>query len=60
MVLRNAGRKLLFIQHLHPRDHWPVMLRAKVGLMHDGAPPPLERMHGYPFVQARDMGRAEG
>ena len=25
--------------HRRPRDHWPVMVRAKLGLMYDGAPP---------------------
>ena len=30
------GRRLQLILHRHPRDHWPLMIRAKLELLHGG------------------------
>ena len=35
-VLRREGRRLQLIPHRRPRDHWPLMIRAKLELLYVG------------------------
>ena len=35
-VLRREGRRLQLILHRRPRDHWPLMVRAKLELLYGG------------------------
>ena len=35
-VIRREGRRLQLIPHRRPRDHWPLMIRAKLELLYGG------------------------
>ena len=36
LVLRKEDRRLQLIPHRRPRDHWPLMIRADLELLHGG------------------------